>query len=321
MLCSDGGARGRTNHSRAVAGRLAIGGDDYPAYNASERMRDLSLSLIVATIVFGLAASLCWGSGDFSGGLASRRAVVSSVIIADYTVGFVLLVLLALIWKEPFPSPRDLLWGGLAGVAGVLGLMAFYSALASGRMGIAAPVSAVLTAGLPVLFSAFTAGLPSPLQLAGFVLALLAIGLISRPDQASGPPKGIGLAVLAGCGFGCFFILISRVSPSATFWPLAVARFTSVSLALINLRVRRQQILPGMSVAVLVVLAGILDALGNAFFVLAAHSGRLDVAAILSSFYPAATVVLAALVLCERVTRIQAIGILLVLLAVPMSSA
>ncbi|MGH2514890.1 MAG: EamA family transporter [Ktedonobacterales bacterium] len=275
---------------------------------------------LVATAVFGLTASLCWGSGDFSGGLASRRANVSSVIIAAYTVGFVLLVALALGWKEPFPAPADLLWGGLAGIAGALGLVAFYSALARGKMGIAAPVSAVLTAALPVLFSAFTAGLPSPLQLGGFVLALLAIGLISRPERTSGSPQGIRLAVLAGCGFGCFFIFISRVHPGATFWPLAVARLTAVCLLLISTRRQRQQILPGIAVAPLVVLTGILDAVGNAFFVLAAHSGRLDVAAILSSLYPAATVLLAAYILRERVSRVQGIGILFVLLAIPMIS-
>jgi drug/metabolite transporter (DMT)-like permease len=276
---------------------------------------------LAATIIFGLTASLCWGSGDFSGGLASRRANVARVVIGDYAVGFVLLVSLALVVRERFPVPIDLVWGGLAGVAGVLGLLAFYSALATGRMGIAAPISAVLTAALPVLFSSLTAGLPNLGQLAGIALALLAIGLISRPDGAKGAPKGIGLAVLAGCGFGCFFILISRVSPGSTFWPLAVARITSVVCLLIVMRVRGQQrLLPGRHVALLVVLAGMLDAAGNAFFVLAAHSGRLDVAAILSSFYPAATVLLAAVVLRERVTRMQGAGILLVLLAVPLIS-
>src|SRR5262245_23821623 len=137
---------------------------------------------LIAPIVFGLAASLCWGSGDFAGGLASRRAHPSSVVLSAYAVGFVLMVALALIWQEPFPEAWDILWGALAGVAGVLGLLAFYSALSSGKMGIAAPVSAVLTAGLPVLFSAFTAGLPKPVQVGGFVLALLAIALISRPE-------------------------------------------------------------------------------------------------------------------------------------------
>jgi drug/metabolite transporter (DMT)-like permease len=281
---------------------------------------------IIATALFGLAASLCWGSGDFSGGLASRRINASSVVVAGYTVGFVLLVMLALLWSEPLPTPVDLLWGGLAGLAGALGLIAFYTALASGKMGIAAPISAVLTAMLPVLFSALTAGLPGPLRLGGFVLALLAIALISRPEQTSEErPQGIGLAVLAGVAFGCFFILISRVSPGATFWPLAIARLTSVVSLLVVMLLRRrqmQQLLSGVRrVALLVLLAGTLDAMGNVFFVLAAHSGRLDVAAILSSLYPAATVLLAAIVLRERVTRTQSIGILLVLLAIPLISA
>ncbi len=246
------------------------------------------MSRVFATVIFGLAASLCWGSGDFNGGLASRRANSSSVVIAAYGVGFVLLVGLAMLWREPFPSLLDLFWGGLAGLAGAIGLISFYSALSIGRMGIAAPVSAVLTAFLPVLFSAFIAGLPSLLQLGGFVLALLAIALISRPERAKGRP---------------------------------MARFTSVLFLLIVVRIRQQPVLPKMTVAPLVLLAGVLDAMGNAFFILAAHSGRLDVAAVLSSLYPAATVLLAALLLRERVTRVQAVGILLALIAVPLISA
>jgi drug/metabolite transporter (DMT)-like permease len=278
------------------------------------------MSRALLTVVFGLAASLCWGSGDFNGGLASRRASASSVVIAAYVVGCALLIVLALLWREPLPTSADIFWGGLAGLAGAIGLIAFYSALSMGPMGIAAPISAMLTAALPVIFSAFVAGPPGALQLGGFVLALLAIGLISRSQGESGRPRGIGLALLAGCGFGCFFILISRVHAGATFWPLAVARVTSVVFLLALGGLRRQQLLPGKGVMLLVVLAGVLDAVGNAFFVLAAHTGRLDIAAVLSSLYPAATVLLAALVLRERVTRIQAIGILLALLAVPMIS-
>jgi drug/metabolite transporter (DMT)-like permease len=276
---------------------------------------------LFATVIFGLTASLCWGSGDFSGGLASRRAYTGSVVLTDYAVGLVLLVTLALIGKEPFPGPADLLWGGLAGVAGVLGLLSFYAALSKAKMGIAAPVSALLTVALPVLFSAFTVGLPTLLQLGGFVLAGLSIALISRPQRAKGSLQGIGLALMAGCGFGCFFILISRVNPATTFWPLVVARFTSICVLLVLMRLQRKPLLPGMTVAPLVVLAGVLDAIGSALFVLAAHSGRLDVAAILSSLYPAATVGLSVLVLRERVIRIQAIGILLLLLAIPVISA
>ncbi len=279
------------------------------------------MSRTLATVIFGLAASLCWGSGDFNGGMASRRANATSVVISAYAVGFALLIGLALIWREPFPSLSNIIWGGLAGIAGALGLISFYSALSIGRMGIAAPVSAVLAAGLPVIFSALTQGLPSLLQLGGFVLALLAIVLISRPEGTKGRPAGIGLALLAGCGFGCFFILISHVSHTATFWPLAMARFTSVFLLLAMAGIRRQEALPKMTVAPFILLAGILDAIGNAFFVLATHVGRLDVAAVLSSLYPAATVLLAAIVLRERVTRVQAVGILLALIAVPLISA
>lgn len=278
------------------------------------------MSQTLATVFFGLAASLCWGSGDFSGGLASRRSNASTVVMVAYTVGFVLLVALALIWNEPYPSFMDIIWGGLAGLAGAIGLIAFYTALATGRMGIAAPVSAILTAALPVIFSVFTEGLPSPLQLGGFALALLAIGLISRPERVKGRPEGIGLALLAGCGFGCFFILISRVSQAEVFWPLAVARCTSVLFLLLVMLIRRQPALPRMNVIPLILLAGTLDAIGNVFFVLAAHSGRLDVASVLSSLYPAATVVLAAILLRERVTRVQAVAILLALIAVPLIS-
>src|SRR5579872_460253 len=279
------------------------------------------MSHTLATVVFGLAASLFWGSGDFNGGLASRRSNASSVVIAAYAIGFVLLIVLALLWREPFPSTIDIMWGALAGLAGAIGLIAFYSALSIGRMGIAAPVSAILTASLPVLFSLFTAGLPTWLQLGGFILALIAIGLISRPERAKGRPEGLGLAMLAGCGFGCFFILISRVTPTSTFWPLATARFTAVLFLLIVTLLRREPTLPKTTVVPFVVLAEVLDAIVNAFFVLATHNGRLDIAAVLSSLYPAATVLLAALVLRERVTRIQGIGILVALIAVPLISA
>lgn len=272
------------------------------------------------TVIFGLAASLSWGSGDFSGGLASRRSNPASVIIVAYAAGFVLLIALALVSREQPPSWIDLMWGGLAGLVGAVGLLAFYQALASGRMGIAAPVSAVMTAALPVFFNMLLQGPPNWFQGAGFLIALLAIALISQSQGTLGRPEGLGLALLAGCGFGCFFILISRISHASVFWPLATARLTSVLLLIIVVRVRGQQMLPKRTLLPLVLTAGVLDALGNAFFVLAAHAGRLDVAAVLSSLYPAATVILATILLRERMTRIQGIGILLALVAVPLIS-
>lgn len=274
----------------------------------------------LTTVFFGLVASLCLGSGDFCGGLASRRSKASSVVIAAFAAGFMLLVVLALIWREPFPSLPDILWGGLAGLAAAIGLTAFYSALSIGRMGIIAPVSAVLTAALPVFFSVFTEGLPSLLQVNGFIEALLAIVLISRPERTNGRPKGIWLALLAGCGFGCYFIFISRVNHAEIFWPLAIARLTSVLFLLLVAGVRRQQVMPGRVAVLLALLTGTLDAFGNMFFVVALHSGRLDVASVLSSLYPAATVMLAVFVLRERMTRIQVLGVLLALVAISLIS-
>jgi drug/metabolite transporter (DMT)-like permease len=181
----------------------------------------------------------------------------------------------------------------------------------------------VVRAALPVLISAITTGLPTLVQLAGFLLALLAIGLISLPERATSPPKGLGLAVLAGCGFGWYITLFSRVSPGSLFLPLAAARVASLALMLIVIRLQPRQppMLRERRVSPLVALAGVLDAVGNAFFMPATHRGRHAVAAILSSFYPAATVLLAAVVLRERVMRIQDAGILLALLAVPSISA
>ena len=274
----------------------------------------------LVTVLFGLAASLSWGAGDFSGGLATRRTSVFSVVVAAHATGLVLLVALALAWSEPFPSAIDLIWGVTAGLAGAVGLVAFYQALAVGRMGVNAPITAVLAAAVPVLFSAFFEGLPNLLQLAGFVLALIAVGLISRPEGAARRPEGLGLALLAGLGFGGFLILIAQVSHTAIFWPLAAARFASSLFILIIILIRREEVLPKKTVLPIVLLAGALDVAGNAFFVLAAHTGRLDVSAILSSLYPAVTVLLASVILRERVTRLQAVGIIVALVAIPLIS-
>lgn len=272
------------------------------------------------TVGFALAASLSWGAGDFSGGVATRRAKVLSVVITAHAIGLILLIALALIWSEPFPTTLDIFWGSVAGLAGAVGVVAFYQSLSVGRMGIIAPITAMLSAAVPVLFGVFFEGLPGPLQLIGFVLALIAVGLISGLGVVKGRPKGLGLAFLAGLGFGSFFILISQVSHGAIFWPLASARLTSFLFLLAVILIRRQKVLPKMSVLPVVFLAGALDVAGNVFFVLATHAGRLDVAAILSSLYPAVTVLLASIFLKERVTRLQTIGIIVALVAIPLIS-
>jgi drug/metabolite transporter (DMT)-like permease len=271
------------------------------------------------SILFGLLSAVTWGAGDFCGGLASKRTNVYAVVVTSQTIGTGLLIGLTLVFRETLPPVSDLLWGAAAGMAGAIGLLALYRGLASGRMGLVAPVSAVGAAALPVIFAAFLEGLPGVLTLIGFVAALGGIWLLSRPDSPTALAlrlNDLGLPVAAGLGFGLFFVLIAQGNEHATFWPLIAARLASVSLMTLMARVNRSSVLPERSQLGLVALSGVLDAGGNAFFSLAVQAGRLDVAAVLSSLYPASTVLLAWLILKERLTRWQWVGVLVALTAI-----
>ncbi len=266
--------------------------------------------------IYGLASAASWGAGDFSGGLATKRNHILSVIIISQLVGIVLLFGLALAFGEPIPLWRDWLLGGLAGISGALGLMALYSALASGRMGIVAPVAAVTTGSLPILASFLMEGIPAAAQLAGLGIALPAVWFLSRSgDGRPAQWKELGLPIMAGLGFGLFFILVDQISVGVVLWPLVSARATSISLLTMAAVFRGQKITPPRRQLPLVALAGILDSGGNGFFLLAAQIGRLDVASVLASLYPAMTIFLAWLVLKERLIRQQAIGVLLAITA------
>ncbi len=272
-----------------------------------------------AAVGFGLAASLSWGMSDFSGGFASKRAHVFGVMIVSYGVGLIPLIALAVAAGEPWLAPRDLAFAAAAGLAGATGLTAFYQALAVGRMGIVAPLSALLGAVVPVLFSAIVEGLPGTAQIAGFAVALVSVWLVSRPaENAQRQTTGLGLATLAGLGFGCFFILIDQVSNDATFWPLATARGISLVVMSGGAALAHAAWHPPRRALPIILVAGTLDVSGNVFFLLAAHAGRLDVASVVSSLYPAVTVVLARSVLKETLSSWQVIGIGAALVAIPL---
>ena len=268
-------------------------------------------------LVFGLASALAWGAGDFSGGLATKRGNVYSVVLISQIIGGFFLAILALLLRETFPPINDLLFGAVAGLAGVIGLLALYSGLASGRMGIVAPLTAVLSATIPIIFSLFTEGIPPTMQIFGFGLALVAVWLLSGAGGTEGVQiTELGYAIVAGSGFALFFILIDQANETAVFWPLVMARIASVTFLSLFVVVRGVWERPSRQQMPLIILAGMLDALGNAFFTLSARYGRLDLAAILSSLYPASTVLLAQLILHERLDRNQWIGVIVSLLAV-----
>jgi drug/metabolite transporter (DMT)-like permease len=270
------------------------------------------------TPILALAAALSWGGGDFSGGLVTRRAPVLGVVAGMYGIGVALLLTVALVSQETVPSLADFLWGGAAGLSAAIGLASLYQALSIGKMGIGAMLTAVLAASLPVAFGVLVEGVPDTLKLAGFALAIVGVVLISWARDEVRSVRVLGLSVLAGLGFGGFFILIDRVESSGVFWPLLAARATPLVLTVVMGVVRRKPWLPERRLLWLILLAGFLDVGGNVFFVLAARSGRLDVSVVLSSLYPAVTVLLARLVLGERMTRLQTLGIVVCMLAIPL---
>jgi len=272
------------------------------------------------SVLFGLASAASWGAGDFCGGLASKRAGIYQVVIVSQFIGAVLLLILAFVFKEPIPALSVLIISAIAGLLGAAGLLALYRSLAQGRMGLAAPVSGVLSAAVPVIAAAFLDKLPDWLKVVGFILALIAVWLISRSEGVAFQLNDIGLPLFAGLCFGAFIAIVGRTAQGAVFWPLVAARAASlIGLTLFAL-FTRQPIIPARQDLPLIIGSGILDAGGNAFLILASQAGRKDVAAVLSALYPASTVLLAWAILKEKLTRWQSIGVIAALAAIVLIS-
>lgn len=268
-------------------------------------------------VLFALTSAAVWGAGDFAGGVAARRSHQFQVLAISALSGIVLLLTCAWVRHESLPPARSLWWSAAAGLSGAIGIASLYRGLAMGSAATVAPTAAVITAALPVMFSTTTVGMPRTSQLAGFVVAIVGIWLVARAsttdDGAS--PKGLQLAVLAGTGFGGFLILIAQVDSQFVFLPLAVTRSVTLVTAVV-LMLARGVPLPALTASPVGLLAGVLDAGGNVFFLFARQYARLDVAAVLSSFYPVATVVLARLILHQHVTSTQWVGAGVCLIAV-----
>lgn len=279
-----------------------------------------------------LASAALYGAADFLGGLASRRASTISIVIISQVTGLPPLLLMLLLLPAS-PSAPDFLWGAAAGVAGSVGVGLLYRGLAVGTMSVVAPTTAVCAVILPVLVEAFRGErLPRP-TVAGIALAIVAIVLVSRPGPpgpgaAAAPdaperrlrssllPPGMGLALMSGIAIGLFFLSLARTSPMAGLWPLLASRTVSfVLFGIIALAGSRSLRMPGAVLATAVA-CGVVDMLANALYVFATHHGSLSVVVTLSSLYPASTVVLARVVVGERLSRVQMGGIVCALVAV-----
>lgn len=270
----------------------------------------------LAAVGFGLLSAIIWGAGDFCGGLGTRRTSVLGVLTIAELSGLVLLLILGIVVGEPIPAPTAIGWAFAAGMMGNVGLASLYRGLATGRASIVAPVSAVISAAIPVLFTAITSGLPELIKLVGFAVALVAIALASQAESEHKSDSALRYGLLAGIGFGGFFILIDQAGgENATFFPLVAARGMA-ALSILLLALVRRVPLPTRDILPILILSGIFDAFGNIFFLLASTAGTLDVATVLSSLYPASTVILSRFILHEKLSRLQIAGVLLALVAI-----
>ncbi len=271
-------------------------------------------------ILYGLGSAVSWGSGDFTGGFISRRIGPYRASFYGEAVGLLLLLAGVAVFGEAMPAGWTLAWGAAAGAFGGLGMVILYRSLSKGKMSIAGPVSALMATLLPVIAAAFTEGVTGVAKYVGFALALLAIWLVSRhedsPRELHLHLADLRLPLLAGACFGAYFILMNRGSQEATLWPIIAGRAAGTLLVSFFAAAKGQIGFPTARAWPLVALNAAGDVGGNIFFVLAGQTGRLDVAAVVSSLYPGMTVLLAANILHERLTRPQWTGVALALASI-----
>ena len=266
-----------------------------------------------------------WGGGDFSGGMAVKRAGGSldtalRVVLLSHATSFIVLLTLAYLRGDPSPHSALLAWGMAAGVSGGLSLTAFYIALSRGAMGASAAVSGLLAAAIPALLTLWQQGPPGIGPLLGFAVAAIAIWLIAvnPAEHATGESsrQTMLLAMLAGLGFGFYFVALKMASPAGVLWPMASARIGSLCICSLILlgrslngaKTRTSRLWLTRTSSTWALATALLDTSGNLLFVAATRAGRLDVASVLASLYPATTILLAALALGEWPTRRQAVG-------------
>ena len=268
-------------------------------------------------VLLGLVVAVTYGTGDFFGGLAARRVPVLWVVFLSHALAAVLVVAIVGLDHNSHPTPEDIVIGIVAGIVGMVSVALFYRGLAIGRMGMVAPITAVVSAIVPVAWGLTFGERPSALALVGVALAVGSVALISS-EAGDSPHEPVSrsrtplyLALGAGLGFGAFFVLYSNAGARSGMWPLLASRWTSASLLALVFafvpRARRDP--PSRKTLPLIAGAGLFDAAANGFFLAAARTGLLSIVGAVSSLYPASTVLLARGVLHERFHRAQIIGL------------
>jgi drug/metabolite transporter (DMT)-like permease len=279
--------------------------------------------------VYSVVAVFLWGAADFAGGYGSRRANAFVLTAFSHLCAFLVMCAIAFGQHGAFPDRASILWSLTAGAVGGFSLAIFYRALATGQMGLTAPIAALMGAAIPTLADVAMEGAPSRWSIGGFALAIFALWLITRPEptgrsvevlENEGRPTGVAMAALAGVGFAGFYLCIHQASGSP-IWIATISRvgsFTATAIAVLATRAPLRLDAPR---AALGAVAGIFDILASTLFIYASQRGRLDEAVVITSLYPAVTVLLARLLLKEQFSRWKLIGLLAALAAVPMIAA
>jgi drug/metabolite transporter (DMT)-like permease len=289
--------------------------------------------LVHGNALLALAAAVLWGGGDFSGGMGVKQAggtmsAALRVILFSHAVSLCVLLAVAWLRGDAFPHGAPLAWGLIAGGTAGIALACFYVALSRGAMGASAALSGLLAAAIPAAVSVAEEGSPGLLRLAGFVVAGMAIWLIAagpNPEAKAADRGTFWLAVVGGVGFGVYFVALKFAGSAGVIWPLATARLGSLTVCSLlvggmSLRAKAGEVKVRLTRAVVAWAMGavLLDTSGNLLFIAATRAGRLDVAAVLASLYPASTILLAAWTLHERPTRRQGVGMMVAAAAVVM---
>jgi drug/metabolite transporter (DMT)-like permease len=270
--------------------------------------------------LLAIGSAFFYGAADFTGGLTTRRVGTIPVVLLSQFSGLALLVLLLPLLPPSSATRSDFLWGGVAGLAGGVGVALLYRALSIGTMAVVAPTTAVCAVTIPVVYSVLLGERPAPLAVVGIILGITSIILVSQQrseaEAADGSrsgqgklPVGVGTALISGVAIGFFFLGLAQTDPGAGMWPLVASRSVSVTLfAAIAVARHCTLRMPGRVLA-LVIFAGTIDMLANALYLIAAQQGPLSIVVTLSSLYPASTVLLARLVLHERLNILQVTGV------------
>ena len=262
-------------------------------------------------ILLAAAAALVYGVGDYCGGRASRKIDSLVVTCAGQIFSLMLLGIFLVILGDPAPGMHDWLWGAAGGLGGFVGLTLFYYALAKGSMTVVAPLAAVVSAALPVGTGLFLGDRPSLIAYVGIVIAIVGIALVTGAvGTAHAPTKLaiVGVATLAGCGFGWMFVCLDRTSSDSGMWPLLAARIASISIAATIIAFRGRSRLGQGRIPAIALWAGFFDMGANVLFVFANRHGMLSLVSVITALYPVSTIVLALRLDHEKANRSQFVG-------------